>query len=503
MSSILRMNNITKEFSGVPVLHGVDFEIQPGEIMALMGENGAGKSTLMKILAGVFNDWSGKIIIDDKEVHFKNTRDAENAGIGIIYQELNLIPELTVAENIFLGREPAFLGTIVNFSEMNKKSEQILADLHFNARVTTPVNRLRVGHQQLVEIGKALSLKARILIMDEPTSAISEHEIKILFSVVQKLKERGVSIIYISHRIAEVFELADRVTVLRDGCMVGVRSVKDITRQELIKMMVGRDINQFFVRERIPPKEIIFEVKNLTRYNVDRTKTPIVSDVSFNVKRGELIGIAGLLGAGRTELLESLFGAASSDSVGTVELKGEKLDLTAPEKAIKSGLALIPEDRKSNGLVMGMDIQKNMTLAALEEIVSYGMLSHVKEKQLVENYTRQLSIKMSKLENPIESLSGGNQQKVLLAKWLATKPKVILLDEPTRGIDVGAKHEIYVLLSSLTKKGITIIMASSELPELLAICDRIMVLREGKLSAIFDYSDATQEDILDAAAPLA
>lgn len=503
MQPLLNMKNITKEFSGVRVLHGVDFEIQPGEIMALMGENGAGKSTLMKILAGVHNDWTGKISIDDKEVHFKNTKDAENAGIGIIYQELNLIPELTVAENIFLGREPAFLGAIVNYSEMNKKSEQILADLHFNAKVTTPVSRLRVGHQQLVEIGKALSLNARILIMDEPTSAISENEIKILFSVVKKLKEQGVSIIYISHRMAEVFELADKVTVLRDGYMVGVKSVKDMTRQELIKMMVGRDVNQFFVRERIPPKGTVFEVKNLTRYNVDRTKKPLVDDVSFDVKQGELIGIAGLLGAGRTELLESLFGAVASDSVGTVELEGEKLALNAPEEAIKSGIAFITEDRKGNGLVLGMDIQKNMTLAALEEIMSYGIISPIKEKKLAEDYTNQLSIKLNKLENPIESLSGGNQQKVLLAKWLATKPKVILLDEPTRGIDVGAKHEIYVLLSELTKQGITIIMASSELPELLAICDRIMVLREGKLSAIFDHNYATQEDILDAAAPLA
>jgi ABC-type sugar transport system ATPase subunit len=503
MKPLLQMKNITKEFSGVQVLHEVDFEIQPGEIMALMGENGAGKSTLMKILAGVHTDWSGKIIIDDKEVYFKNTKDAEKAGIGIIYQELNLIPELTVAENIFLGREPAFLGEIVNYSEMNKKSEEILADLHFTAKVTLPVSRLRVGHQQLVEIGKALSLNASIVIMDEPTSAISEHEIKILFSVVQKLKERGVSIIYISHRMAEVFELADRVTVLRDGYIVGVRPVKDITRQELIKMMVGRDVNQFFVRERIPPKETIFEVKNLTRYHVDRTKTPVVSDVSFDVKRGELIGIAGLLGAGRTELLESLFGAAAADSTGTVELEGEKLNLKSPQDAIKSGIAFITEDRKGNGLILGMDIQKNMTLAALGKIVSYGIISPVKEKQLAENYANQLSIKMRKLDDPIESLSGGNQQKVLLAKWLATKPRVILLDEPTRGIDVGAKHEIYILLSELTKKGITIIMTSSELPELLAICDRIIVLREGKLSAIFNHKDATQEDILDAAAPLA
>jgi ABC-type sugar transport system ATPase subunit len=504
VETILRMEEIIKEFSGVRVLHGVDFNILRGEVMGLMGENGAGKSTLMKILAGVHTNWEGRIVLNNHEVRFQNTKEAEESGIAIIYQELNLIPELSVAENIFLGREPCHFAGIVDYNRMNKMAEDILADLHFTSSVRIPVSELRVGHQQLVEIGKALSLNAQILIMDEPTSALSEAETKILFSVISRLKKWGVSIIYISHRMAEVFEIADRITVLRDGACAGVKNVDDVTRQKIIKMMVGQDFDHFFVKEGKPEDEIILRVKNLSRKHPDESKRHLVDNVSFDVKKGEQFGIAGLLGAGRTELLESIFGVAASDTTGTIEINNKTVILSNPEKAIQTGIAFITEDRKGNGLIMGMSIEHNMTLAALKEIVRSGfILSKVKERKLAEDNVKQLSIHVNDLNNPIESLSGGNQQKILLSKWLATEPCILLLDDPTRGIDVGAKHEIYVLLSKLAKQGMTIIMASSELQELLSICDRIMVLREGKFSEIFNRNEATQEKILDAAAPLA
>lgn len=497
------MESIEKEFSGVRVLHGVDFHVLPGEVMALVGENGAGKSTLMKILAGVHTDWRGTILLDDRVVHFASTREAEEAGIAIIFQELNLVPELTVAENIYLGREPTRFGDVIDYPRMNRMAQEIMDDLHFNAPVTIPVSQLRVGRQQLVEIGKALSLNARILVMDEPTSALSEAETEVLFAVVRKLRENGVSVIYISHRLTELSEIADRVTVLRDGYTVGSNLVKDTSRSELIRMMVGRDFQQFFVKEGEPGEDIVLRVKKLTRTSADPPRMPVFEDISFEVRRGEQFGIAGLLGSGRTELLEALFGAAAADTTGSVELEGVELDLSSPRKAIGAGMALITEDRKGNGLVISMNVEQNLTLAALRDLVRFSILSKTKERALAEEYVERLSIDVSDLKNPIETLSGGNQQKVLLAKWLATRPKVLLLDEPTRGIDVGAKHELYIHLSELAKQGVSIVMVSSELPELLSICDRIMVLRSGRVSALFDREEASQEKILSSAAPAA
>jgi len=500
---MLYMRGITKEFSGIFALQNVNFELLPGEVMALIGENGAGKSTLMKILAGVYTDWDGKISIKQKELRFKNTREAKDAGIGIIYQELNLVPELTVAENVFLGREPTRFGTVIDYPQMNRLTRDILSELHFSEPVTTPVSRLRVGHQQLVEIGKALSLNARILIMDEPTSALSEKESKILLRVVKKLRDQGVSIIYISHRIAEVFEIADRVTVLRDGCLVAVEAIQNVTRQKLIQMMVGRDFNKFYFRDGKPKDDVLVKVTNLTRKNSNPSRKPLVDKVSFEVRKGEQFGIAGLLGAGRTELLETLFGIDPSHTSGTVEINDEKITLSNPNQAIEAGIGFITEDRKGNGLVLSMDISQNMTLAALDILLQYSVLSRKKENAVVDQYLDKLSIQTNNPKNSINSLSGGNQQKVLLAKWLATTPKLLLLDEPTRGIDVGAKHQIYVLLSELANQGISMIMASSELPELLSICDRIMVMREGKMSALYNRDEVTQEKILEAAAPIA
>ena len=503
MNPLLRMESIEKAFSGVRVLHRVDFEVLPGEVMALVGENGAGKSTLMKILAGVHTDWTGGIVLDGKEVRFGGTREAEEAGVAIIYQELNLVGGLTVAENIFLGREPTIFGEIIDYPLMNSMAREIMDELHFSAPVTTPVSQLRIGSQQLVEIGKALSLNARLLVMDEPTSALSETEAEVLFAVVRKLRREGVSIVYISHRLAEIFQIADRVTVLRDGRTVGSMTAEGVSRQELISLMVGRDFKQFFVKEGEPAEEVVLRVRDLSRESSEAARKLLLEGVSFDVRRGEQFGIAGLLGSGRTELLESLFGAAAAFTQGEVELEGVKLNLSSPRKAIEAGIALITEDRKGNGLVLSMNVEQNMTLAALKEIVRLFMLSRERERALASEYVDRLSIDVADLQNPIESLSGGNQQKVLLAKWLATKPRVLLLDEPTRGIDVGAKHEIYQHLSTLAEQGVTIVMASSELTELLSICDRIMVLREGSVSALFDREDADQEKILSAAAPAA
>ncbi|MBD3288285.1 ATP-binding cassette domain-containing protein [candidate division KSB1 bacterium] len=498
---LLLMKQINKDFSGVQVLYDVDFEMSAGEVMALMGENGAGKSTLMKILAGVHTDWQGSILIEGEKHRFKNTKDAEQAGISIIYQELNLVQELSVAENIFLGREPAAFGGMINYPKMNRMAHEITDELNLNVDVRTPIAQLRVGQQQLVEIAKALSLNARILIMDEPSSALSDTETEILFRVIRQLIRRNVAVIYISHRMGEVFEIADRVTVLRDGHLVGVRSAKEVQRQELISMMVGRDFDQFFVKESAPQDEVALEVNRLTRKTIDGKY--LIKDVTFRVRKGEQFGIAGLLGAGRTELLEAIFGADFLQTSGEVKINGQHIDYSSPEKTILAGLSLITEDRKGNGLVLGMSVEQNMTLAALREIVRYGMLSKSREKSVTGRFTHRLSINVSDMKNPIETLSGGNQQKVLLAKWLLTNPRILLLDEPTRGIDVGAKHEIYELLSELSKQGITIIIVSSELTELLSICDRIMVMREGTVSAILEHEEASQEKIMDAAAPLA
>ena len=354
-----------------------------------------------------------------------------------------------------------------------------------------------------MEIGKALSLEARLLIMDEPTSALTETETEVLFSVVRDLRSRGVAVIYISHRLDELYQIADRVTVMRDGRTVTVMPAGGVGRRDLISLMVGRDFEQFFVKEGTPREEVVLKVRDLSRLSHAPGRPYLLKDISFEVRRGEQLGVAGLLGSGRTELLESIFGAAARDTSGRIEIDGEPVRLTDPRRAIQAGLALITEDRKGNGLILSMSVEQNLTLAALREILRFCLLSRERERALAEEYVDRLSIDVADLENPIDSLSGGNQQKVLLAKWLATSPRVLLLDEPTRGIDVGAKHELYLYLSKLAEEGVAIVMASSEMPELLSICDRIMVLREGEVSALFDREEATQEKILHAAAPAA
>lgn len=496
------MEGICKDFSGVSVLHSVDLELFQGEVLALVGENGAGKSTLMKILAGVYNDYHGRIFVDGALVRFASTRDAEKAGIAIIYQELNLVPELSVAENIFLGREPLGFAGRVNFGKMNRDATAILSGLHFPASPSEPVSSLRVGLQQIVEVAKALSLSACILVMDEPTSALSEGEIQILFSLVRTLKSRGVSIIYISHHLGEIFQIADRVLVLRDGARVGLLPVEETDRNALIRLMVGRELESFFVRHDRPRDSIVLEVKDLCLEDPRSSGRKTVEGVSFEVREGEIFGIAGLLGSGRTEILETLFGTRAGFSRGRIRIDGREVILRSPTDAIRNRMALITEDRKNTGLVLNMKVDQNLTLAALQDTLKLGMISRVREQQLAEKYVERLNIQGARMDQEVATLSGGNQQKVVLGKWLATRPRVLLMDEPTRGIDVGAKHEIYELLSNLAREGMAMVMASSELPELLALCDRILVMRDGKPAALFSKQEASQEKILEAAAPV-
>ena len=499
---LLRMRQIRKAFAGIEVLHGVGLDLGAGEVHALVGENGAGKSTLVKVLSGVHTDYRGSIELDGRAVRFSSTRDAELAGISIIYQELNLVQELTAAENTFLGREPRRWGILVDYRQMNDRAGGILRELGSSASPTDPVSSLRVGARQMVEIAKALSLNARVMVMDEPTSALSEPEIEQLFAVVKQLSRRGVGIVYISHRFEEIFRIADRVTVLRDGELVATKPVAETSREDLIRLMVGRTLETFFTRHGQPQQQIALAVNDLKLERAEFRPPAILEGISFDVRAGEILGIAGLLGAGRSELLESIFGAYGSRATGQVVLDGRPLNMTSPAAAIDRGVTLLTEDRKLTGLVLGMSLRHNISLAALHTTLRWGMLSASRERSLARDYIGKLAIHCQGDEQAVVTLSGGNQQKVVLGKWLATEPRVLLLDEPTRGIDVGAKSEIYHLLAELAARGCAIVLASSELPELLNLCDRILVMREGRMSALFDRSEATQERILEAAAPL-
>ena len=498
---LLRMRDIRKAFAGIEVLHGVSFDLAPGEVHALVGENGAGKSTLVKVLSGIYRDYSGTIELGGRDCRFASPREAESAGISIIHQELSLVRELTAAENIYLGREPLKWGMLVDFREMNRAAGETLRGLGCAVDPGAPVSSLRIGAQQMVEIAKALSMDARVLVMDEPTSALSEAESENLFLVVRQLARRGVGVIYISHRFDEIFRLADRVTVLRDGAHVATEPVGSVTRESLIRMMVGRTLDTFFTRHDTPRDQVVLSVSGLRLERANFRPPPLLQGISFDVRAGEILGVAGLLGAGRSELLESLFGAHGSRGTGRVLMDGHPVSITRPSDAIQAGITLMTEDRKATGLIMGMSVQHNLSLAALRQVLRWGLISARRQEQISARYIDALSIRCRSDQQEVATLSGGNQQKVVLGKWLATGPRVLLLDEPTRGIDVGAKAEIYRLLAELAGKGCAIVMASSELPELLNLCDRIVVLREGRLSAVFGREEATQERILEAAAP--
>jgi ABC-type sugar transport system ATPase subunit len=495
----LSIRHVTKRFSGVTALSDVSLDVAGGEVHAIVGENGAGKSTLMKILSGAITEYDGEIVLRGRPIRFGGPRDAEHAGMSIMYQELNLVEQLSAAANIFLGRERRNRLGLLDDRRMEREAGGFFTQLGTPMRPGTRVGDLRVGDQQLVEIAKALSLNADILIMDEPTSALSEQEVRRLFETIRTLKARGVTILYISHKMDEVFQLADRITVLRDGRLVQTVSRAEAEPRQVINLMVGREIATLHFDEPRRPSDEVLRVDGLTLASREHGARLKLDGVSFSLRRGEILGVAGLLGAGRTELLESLFGASPNLPTGKIVLDGRTVLFRKPSDAMAAGLAYVTEDRKRLGLFDQMTVASNVTITKLGSLRTGPLLSRRKELAVVGQSTRDLSIKAAGPDAAITSLSGGNQQKCILARWLLTQPKVLLLDEPTRGIDVGAKAELYVLMDRLCRAGLGIIMTSSELPELLTVCDRIMVLCEGRKTAEFRRADATEEKIMHAA----
>ena len=498
---LLRAREISKSFPGVQALNKVDFVVRKGMLNALLGENGAGKSTLMNILAGVFPQDSGSILLGERRVRFQSTRQARDAGIAIIFQELNLIPQLTVAENIFLGREPLTRLGMMDYSKMNRDAARILNELECDVSPRTFVRQLRVGQQQIVEIGKALSWNSRILIMDEPTSALTEQEVQILFGLIRRLKKSDVGIAYITHKLEELFKIADHVTIFRDGRLIGAHPLSSLNRSAMIQMMVGRKLSDLFPKTCFEKSSLALGVRSLSLRSPRGKDGFLVRGVGFSVRRGEVLGIFGLMGAGRTELLEALFGLHPRQTQGAIQLEGVPVRIRSPQDAIRAGIVLAPEDRKARGLILPMSVVANASLSALPACERWGLIQPQKEQNLVGRFVRRLQIKTSDLWQPVQNLSGGNQQKVVLAKWLSTRPKVLLLDEPTRGVDVNAKKEIYHLIDEWTQSGLAVIVVSSELPEVLAISDRILVLCEGRKTAEFVRQEASEESIMEAALP--
>jgi ABC-type sugar transport system ATPase subunit len=498
---LLEARGITKSFPGVRALDNVNLRVRRGRLNALLGENGAGKSTLMNILSGVFLPDAGQVILEGQEITFASPRAAQAAGIATIFQELNLVPSLSVAENIFLGREPLNRAGLIDAAQMNRRAADLLSQLELRVDPRVPVGRLRVGQQQVVEIAKALSCRARIFIMDEPTSALTEQEVEQLFRLIADLKRQGVGLIYITHKLDELPRLADDIAVLRDGQLVGGGPASEFKTDDFVRMMVGRDLSQLYRRAPAAPKEEALRAHRLVLRNPERTNDRLVDEVSFSVRRGEVLGIFGLLGAGRTELLETLFGLHSKHSSGDVFVAGRKTSFQSPGDAIAAGIGLAPEDRKREGLVLSMSVTENGSLACLRQAERWGLLDAGAESALVGKLVDRLRIKTPSVRQPVRNLSGGNQQKVVLAKWLATGPQVLLLDEPTRGIDINAKREIYGLMEELTQAGLAIIVVSSELPEILAVADRILVLCEGRQTAEFNRAEASEEKIMRAALP--
>ena len=528
---LLHMQSITKDFPGVRALDDVSFEVRPGEIHALCGENGAGKSTLIKILGGVYpyGTYEGELHINGNEQQFHTVRDAERAGIAIIHQELALIPEMTVAENIYLGKEPCQFGTI-NKHRLYHEAGELLSQFGLTIPLRKPVHELGIGQQQLVEIAKALgrSLQAHIqqrrslqansessgsallLVLDEPTAALTESEVDILREILTQLREKGVACIYITHKLKEIFQIADRVTVLRDGKTVATQSIKssECTEDALISQMVGRELTALFPKRRTVSidknrsnrDDVALRVENLSTYP---SEPPQLENINFEVRRGEILGIAGLMGAGRTELISTIFGVYEGRWRGEIVIEDATVNIHSPREAIQHGIALVSEDRKRYGLLLDVDVVRNMTLASLgpsSDITSHGIIDDNTAFEKSEHYVDSLQIKTTSLEVPVNHLSGGNQQKVVLGKWLMTHPTVLFLDEPTRGIDVGAKAEIHTLMAKLAQEGVAIVFVSSELPEILGMSDRVIVLHAGKITGEFINENLTQEDILRCAA---
>lgn len=486
---VLKAEKINKSFPGVKVLSDVSFDLEEGEVHILLGENGAGKSTLMKIFSGLYSVDSGDIYVNGEKVTIRNTKDSQNLGISIIYQEFDLVPYLTVAQNIFLGREPLKKDGSINQGEMRKKSGEYLEFLRANIDVDAKVCTLGVAQQQLVEVAKAVSQDAKILIMDEPTATLSDSEIERLFETIRRLQQNKVSIIYISHRLQELKQIGTRVTVLRDGMTICTEDIQKISMDELVHRMVGREVSQKRVRlQNTATEEVALKVSHLNRKG-------ILHDISIQVHKGEIVALAGLVGAGRTELVHAIFGIDKIDS-GQVEILGKEIEKPTPGKCVKSGLGLLPESRKENGLSLTLPIYQNTSQAAMEKLTRHGILNLKKEREVAKKYIRQMNIVCTGPDIEPLYLSGGNQQKVVIGKWLFTESDVLIFDEPTRGIDVGAREEIYHIIDDLAKKGTAILVISSDLPEVLTISDRIYVMREGRIAGELNCDSATQELIM-------
>ncbi len=486
---VLQMKGIVKNYPGVQALKKVDFDVREGEVHALVGENGAGKSTLMKILAGADTMDTGEIFLYGKPVTIDSPLRAQEWGISIIYQEFNLVPQLGAAENIFLGREPTCFG-FVHFQQEKKQAEQLLERLGISLDLETPIQNLSIAQQQMVEIAKAISVDARVIAMDEPSATLTTHELQNLFSLIRTLRDQGVGVIYISHRLEEIFEVCDRLTVLRDGERIGCHEVEGLTRNEIIEMMVGRKITDEFPKETFLPGKEILRVEGLSR--------GFVHDISFHIREREIVALTGLVGAGRTEVARMIFGADQPDE-GTITFQGETIKIASPKDAIHKGICLLTEDRKNHGLILGMKVRENITLPTLREFCHMLFVQTRLEKEQAQKSMDELRIKAPSTETDIRHLSGGNQQKVVLAKWLLAHSELFIFDEPTRGIDVGAKREIYLLMNELLRRGAGILMISSELPEVVGMADRILIMNRGYLVGELHHEEASQERIMERA----
>lgn len=488
---LLEMHHIHKRFAGVHALNDVSLTLKAGEVHALLGENGAGKSTLIKVLGGIYHADEGEIFIDGKKVEIKEVKDAQNNGIAIIHQELVLVPHMTVAENIFLGREFG-KGIIINRASMNVQAQKLLDENQVNIKADMLVGKLTIAQQQMVEIVKAISYNSKILVMDEPTSSIADKEVEFLFETMRKLTRKGVGIIYISHKMSELEQICDRVTVMRDGEYVGTKNVKETSKDELIAMMVGRELTNYYTRDYTDAGEEVLRCEHISDGNM-------VKDVSFTLNKGEIIGFAGLVGAGRSETMKAIFGL-TRDVKGEIYLRGKNVKIATPIDAMKNGIALVPEDRKAEGLYKEQSVRFNMTLEVLNQFMKGIKVDSKREIEITQKYIDVMSTKTPTQLQKIGNLSGGNQQKVIIGRWLATNPDILILDEPTRGVDVGAKSEIYVIMNELVKQGMSIIMISSELPEIINMSDRVYVMADGRITGCLDHTEITQEAVMQLAA---
>jgi len=494
---LLQMEHISKAFVGVQALDDVSFDVRRGEVHGLLGENGAGKSTLIKVLSGVYRPDSGRIVYNGKEITVSSPQQAQRLGIVTIYQEFNLIPSLTVAENILIGREPG-PGNFVDWGQMRRQAREVMRRLGIELDPMRLVRTLSVAEQQMVEIARALSMESQLIIMDEPTAALSEHEVDQLLKIVRDLQAQGISIIFITHHLEEAQRICNRVTVLRDGRLVGTENIEDVTLNDIIRMMVGRSLEDLFTRQhQHKVGEPALCVKGLSRTGNARNPNAIfLHDINLTVHRGEILGVAGLVGAGRTELARAIFGADPITS-GTIEVEGRPVQIKSPRDAIQYGIGLVPEDRKQQALFLALAVRHNMSMTALKKLLRWGIfVREGQEEDLVARYRKALNISMASPDQRVRNLSGGNQQKVVLARWLALSPKVLIVDEPTRGIDVAAKAEVHQLMDEMARNGIAIIMISSELPEILSMSDRIITLRNGRLTGEFTRAEATEEKLM-------